>query len=81
MRRILTGAEIPGLPSGIGSDDNDLRRWFDQHTERVRNHFASPELAGAFLELQLEWDDAVLKDALSTFLGVDVSWGCHNVNT
>ena len=80
MRHILTCADIQGLPPGKGWDDDDLRFWFNHHNERVRDYFAAPEFAGKLVELRLEEDDVVLELRLSTFIGVDVNWGRHNVS-
>ena len=79
MRRILNDADLPGLPSGVGSDE-DLGHWLEEHIERVRHYFETSELVGALLELELEKDDQFLKDQLSAFLGADVVWGCYNAN-
>ena len=62
MRRILNDADLPGLPSGVGSDE-DLGHWFEDHIKRVRHYFETSELAGALLELELEKDDQFLTNA------------------
>ena len=53
---MLNDADLPGLPSGVGSDE-DLGHWFEDHIKRVRHYFETSELAGALLELELEKDD------------------------
>jgi len=80
MRQILREAEVPGLPSGEGGEDRELALWFEQHVERVRAYFAQRD-PDALMEMRLEEGDEVLKARLEGFLGVEVTWGCHNTTT
>ena len=41
---MLNDADLPGLPSGVGSDE-DLGHWFEDHIKRVRHYFETSELA------------------------------------
>ena len=80
MRRILTEADLPGLASGVGQNDDDLLQWFEEHTIRVRSHFEDCA-PGMFLEVSLEEGDEILQKRLSQFLGAEVEWGCYNMTT
>eukprot|EP00747_Dinoflagellata_sp_TGD_P209782 gnl/TRDRNA2_/TRDRNA2_83155_c0_seq2.p1 gnl/TRDRNA2_/TRDRNA2_83155_c0~~gnl/TRDRNA2_/TRDRNA2_83155_c0_seq2.p1 ORF type:complete len:326 (+),score=41.35 gnl/TRDRNA2_/TRDRNA2_83155_c0_seq2:79-1056(+) len=80
LRRILAEADLPGLPGKAGSEDEELLTWFEEHTARVRHHFAGCE-AGKFLEISLDEEDHDLKEKLEAFLQVPVEWGHHNRTT
>ena len=80
MRRILKDADLPGLSSGIGSDE-DLGNWFQEHNERVRQYFKISELAGTLLELELEKDDQLLKAQLSAKIANRKSVECVSLGS
>lgn len=77
---VLVDADIPGLPHGVGADDQDLANWYESHIERVRCHFADRE-SSKFLEIALEEGDAAIRAHLEAFLGTEVVWGHHNATT
>ncbi|CAK0870615.1 unnamed protein product [Prorocentrum cordatum] len=77
LRQILVDADLPGLPSGVGSADDELAAWFEAHTARVRAHFAGRE-AEAFLSQE---GDERIRDRLQRFLGRPLEWGRHNETT
>ena len=64
----LTAHDIPGLPAGRGSRDDELKRWILTHWEACRSHFAGSR----FLELDIERSDA--RQMLSNALGVELKW-------
>lgn len=80
LRRILTEADLPGLPRGVGGDDDDLAAWFEGHAERVRRHFTGRK-ACTLLEMKLEEGDEQIKARLEAFLGRELEWGRHNATT
>lgn len=80
LREILVRAELPGLPSGQGAQDEELIAWFNGHTDRVRTYFAGRE-ASKLLEFSLEEGDDAVAGKLEAFLGIPTEWGHHNVTT
>lgn len=79
LHEILVSADLPGLPSGVG-EDQQLIDWYEAHTSRVRSHFAGrgPDV---FLEFRLEEDSATIQSRLEALLGEPVEWGHHNATT
>lgn len=80
LRKILTEAELPGLPKGQGASDEELCDWFQAHVSRVRRHFEGRKTS-SFIEFALEDGDKSIREKLELFLGVPVGWGHHNVTT
>ena len=73
LRQRMVWADLPGLPYGVGSRDDELIASVEHHYARVQ-HVLSQAGAKLFL-FDIERHGA---EELSAFLGCPVQWGCHN---
>jgi len=77
FRDRITRANLPGLPSGVGSNDDDLIMWFINHFETCRERF--DKYPHRFIEVNIESDDC--REQLEQFVGTEFQWwGRENVN-
>lgn len=73
LRDRFVCADLPGLPSGAGAQDDELIGWVEAHHQRVQ------KLLGARNSRLLVFDlDRHGEPELSAFLGRKVVWGHHN---
>ena len=57
LRQVLTQCDLPGFPSGVGKTDEELKRFYRAHSERVRE-FARQHPSHALVEVDIEAEDA-----------------------
>ena len=53
MRRRLRKCDVAGLPVGVGDNDDDLLRWFNEHNSNVRQ-FAREHPSHTVVEIDIE---------------------------
>lgn len=76
LRARMVKADLPFLPPGVGSEDADLKAWFDGHTKRVRAMFKGDP---RFLEVDIT--DAKAPEKIGTALDMKLPWwGVENAN-
>ena len=76
LRKRIIKADLPFLPSGQGSKDEELAQWIEGHNNRVRELFAGDPY---FIEVAIE--DENTPDILSERLGIKLNWwGIENAN-
>jgi hypothetical protein len=69
LQHRLTISNIPGLPAGIGGNEDELVIWIENHFSAIRHFFRdSPN----FLEIDIAAEDAPTK--LSEALGIPIAW-------
>jgi protein O-GlcNAc transferase len=76
LRQRMTIMDIPGLPIGAGSQDEELHDWIAGHYAACRSHFAAcPDY------LEYDIDDQSAPRKLEDFTGVKMPWwGIANQN-
>ncbi len=71
----LPTADIPGLPRGFGTSEQELSRWLEGHFRFCRRVFQG---CSNFLEFDIEDKDA--RASIADYLGIDLPWwGQSNV--
>jgi hypothetical protein len=76
LRDRIIQADIPGLPAGVGGDDEEIISWIDNHFAACRRFFAGDE---RFLELDIE--DPAAPDKLGRALGIAIKdWDIFEPN-
>jgi len=79
LRSRFVKSDITGLPAGVGTDDNDLRNFYNGHYTRIRK-FVEDHPSHALVEVDVESDgaDKLMEEAF----GISSScWGHANTNT
>jgi hypothetical protein len=77
LQERLAGADVPGLPRGVGRKREELITWIENHFDACRRFFAHDK---RFLEIDIERDD--VPERLGKALGIDiVGWGDHKART
>lgn len=69
FRQRITEADIPGLPPGVGSKDEELEAWINWHHERMRDFFKGEN----FIEINIE-NTRETEKILTQALGRLISW-------
>jgi len=64
LRSRLSHLDIPGLPAGIGQEDDDLLNWYKWHKSNMIKHFEGKD---NFIVFDVEKDDP---QKLGNFLGI-----------
>mmetsp|Transcript_13850 Transcript_13850/g.40528 ORF Transcript_13850/g.40528 Transcript_13850/m.40528 type:complete len:1116 (-) Transcript_13850:48-3395(-) len=74
----LVQCDLPGLPKGVGSKNEELVAWFEMHTERVRS-FVSRHPSHKLIEVTIDTDEA--GGVMEGNFGISSSkcWGHSNV--
>lgn len=76
-KRRLPAADVPGLPRGFGTSEDELARWMAAHYAFCRHMFRGQS---NFMEYDIEDPDAQSK--IGDYLGIDLPWwGRSNVGT
>lgn len=71
-------AELPGLPKGKGTTDEELTTWYQWHCDNVRNYFSGKN---NFLEINIEDDFGKNQNTLREFLQLKkFTWLHHNAS-
>jgi len=72
----IVRANLPGLPSGVGRDEETLIEWVTNHFDRCRDLFGS---STRFIEVDIESES--FQQDLEEFLGMRFNWwGVANKN-
>jgi len=57
LRHVLTTCDLPGFPSGVGKTDDELRSFYEGHSERIRD-FVKLHPSHSLVEVNIESKDA-----------------------
>lgn len=71
LRQRITEADIPGLPAGVGADDDDMIAWIEGHYAACHEHLGSDPY---FADIDIESD--ATPERLGQLLGIPIEgWG------
>jgi hypothetical protein len=81
MRQRLIWADLPGLPSGKGGEDDELTAWVEKHWEDTKALFKKNGAKEKLLELKIDQDHEGARQTLQEFLKKEVKWEVHNASS
>lgn len=76
LRQVLTKCDLPGLPAGIGSRDEELASFYHTHSRRLQN-FVHKNPSHALVEIDIEADETAV--IMEEAFGISSEcWNQHN---
>ena len=76
LRQVLTKCDLPGLPAGIGSRDEELASFYKTHSRRIQN-FVHKHPSHALIEIDIEADETAV--IMEEAFGISSEcWNQHN---
>jgi len=80
MRERMIKADLPGLPSGSGQEDEELTVWVERHWAETQRLFEREKATERLLLLPIDQGHARAKDLLEAFLQRPVRWEVANAS-
>ena len=76
LRQVLTKCNFAGFPSGVGGTDEEMREFYNGHSERIRE-FVRKNPSHTLVEIDIEEDGAAA--AMEAAFGISsICWKQHN---